>query len=316
MGKYSYADASYFEKLVSTDLAQRFGVASNVSDRDLASSRMGAERNRGREELRAPVTATYLENHLRDLSVVVTRVNWVGGRRGADGSAVDLEVELDARKPVGYQLKSVKAGDGTMKNIGRDTIERWLKIDLNDLSHAALVDVVTALEPLKISGLDSSSFSALRTVRDRLHDDDPGLCDRLERTAKKAYEPHKYLMTKLLADAFNAAGPERRVAFVLNALSFVEDNEEYLLIHDDRGPHLFDVRALVGHVRSIALTAEVRPPGNSFFVLGDAVRLFRVNSSAANHQGLSTLCARAFFQGGGALLTNVPVLPPRGPNVR
>lgn len=298
---------------MAVDVARRFGVPVDVSTAQLAAARANADRNRVREERRAPETAATLEAHLRGLKVKVVGVRWLGAHRGSEGTAVDLEIDLAKRGPIGYQLKSVEAGKGTNKNIGRETIERWLDVDLADLDEKALADVVKAVTPLHIRDLDGSSFSSLHGSRERLADRNTALCAKLDATAKKAYLPHKYRMTKILADAFNRVAHPQRVEFVLKSLAFVDANEEYLLVHDARGPHLFDARALVAHVRSIVLMAEVKPPGNSFRILGDGVRLFRVNSSAANHQGLSPLCARAFYQeGGGALLTDIPILRPNG----
>lgn len=281
-------DGFYFEVLVARDVASMLDLPTNVSDTLVRSMATAGSR----EIDRAPLAANLIVAHIAELGAEPSGISWVGETRSASGVAADIRVDLVNRPRIHYQLKSVGAGTGTVRNLGVASLQTKFRLDLQPLVREAFSKVQLAVFGLPHGPKNATSFGALRTHRTQLDGMELAEYDRL---AKAAFEPFKIRMTGLLEAAFNRMSAKDRSTLVLDLLGIVTGENTFLLIHDRRGPRLLSSERLVTYLSASDLRAELQSPGNSLTIATKDTRLFRLNSSATNHQGLSDPCARLFY---------------------
>jgi hypothetical protein len=124
------------------------------------------------------------------------------------------------------------------------------------------------------------------------------LLDELKQRAKETYSPYKRRICEAFAQAFNALPTRARSEVILNLMGFAQDEEVYLSVHDDRGHRILDHHELAEFLAQREITAIVNDSGNAAILRVGGKDFFRLNASAANTQGLSPPCFRAFYMGG------------------
>lgn len=296
-------NAFYFEVLVAHTVAGILAVPTNV-DRDRLVSMAGLE---NREPARAVKASELIGRHVRRSKRVPREVIWIGAAHSARGIAADIRVDFADGTRSHYQLKSVISGKGTIRNLGLESLEQYFAVDLHPLVARALRSVIRRTASTSGErGSRVASFGMLRTSRSQLKG---AKLTRYDAVAKVAYAPYKRRMTEMLTSAFNDLPLRQRSKVVLEMLGIVTGEETYLVIHDRYSPRLYSTEKLVTYLGRGDLHAESQPPGNSLVIRTKDTRLFRLNSSATNHQGLSDPCARLFFLKGSAELLTSHGLP-------
>ena len=304
----NHAAAEYYELLVAHEVAVILGVPVNVDEASIRKGEDAAGPGASRESQRAPDGAVALVSHLSQMVPRVSplEVVWTGGgARSSSGTAADIEIAVGTGKhPIGYQLKSVGAGLGTMRNPYNETLMALVGADSSEITDRALAQTLGLIESMFGSEVCQGieSFSQVYSFSKKIAD--PKQKEAFRRRAKEEYEPVKAELVGLFCEAFNAMAIQEKADLMLGLMGVVPGQPLFMLVHDDAGARIMSHHQLADFLKQEDLRAEPQTR-NSLKIFANELEAFRLNSSASNGQGISTPAWRVFYGSGANQLLTV-----------
>ena len=296
----NHNSAEIYEVLLTVGLAERLGVPTNVTEKDLSEKLSGVGETTVREEERAPVGIAVLLKDVKRAAAGrgIERVDWTGGgERSSHGTAADLQVTFSDGELLGYQLKSVGSGLGTMRNPYNDELMRQVGTNSDDIT----VPAFRASLDLAAEIFGARAVATIADFRQLYRFTKSGRnaakLEDFKVRAKEIYEPVKAQLCERFCAAFNGLSGQRRAEVMLGLMGMVHGEPLHLLVHDDNAARALSHEDLAQFLRRSNLTASVNT-NNSLVVLVAGVEdqiMFRLNSSASNSQGVSPPCWRIFY---------------------
>lgn len=287
--------AEVYEVLVTLGLGDYFGIETNVSN-ELVQTKVNLAEDRAEREIqRAPTAVEKLSRYLNALGEdgKPVAITWTGGGAGSSfGTAADLEIEVADGRILGFQLKSVGTGLGTMRNPYNDVLMKRVGADSSSITRAALSDCLGAIEGYLPKGQKPTSFAQLFAIRKAMEKNEKRR--EMELLAKEAYEPVKLKLCQKFTDAFNSLDPEARATLMTELMGVEEGSSLTLVVHDEKQCRILSHHGLVETLREFDLNAKVKS-ANSLLIGSGNKDYFRLNSSAANGQGISPPAWRIFY---------------------
>jgi len=120
--------------------------------------------------------------------------------------------------------------------------------------------------------------------------------DALKREAKAAFQPIKVDMTHWLCDTYNSWDQPHRHSLVERVLGIENNAELFLSLHSDAGLSITRMNDLTEFLGDLDLAGEVtNVRGNSWRIMAGSRAFLRFSTTAANHQGLSSIAVRVFL---------------------
>lgn len=135
--KSSRSKADLFELLIADYLAKTFKIKKDFKKEinnltNLLKKFENGQFRTKEEQSRAHRTAIGLIKFLRQEGINnVKNVEWVGRRHQVRKTISDVDLVLRDNKVIGISLKSTRIGFGTQKNLGYETLKRYLSLDID-----------------------------------------------------------------------------------------------------------------------------------------------------------------------------------------
>ena len=290
--KSSRSKADYFEVLIAASLAKHYKVKKNF-EKDIKALRLsvmefkdGDERVEEQED-KAKQTSTKLIKFLgsEDISTI-NDVEWIGRLHQTEETLSDVNISLDDGEVVGISFKSTRGGTGTQKNLGKDTVKKYLSIDIDDA-----IDEMwsTIRQELTKKGLKDIATGGKGTIKNAKYDH-----PIISTIGKKYGLPVQQMAVQQSVENFNSLTPAKKREFLRLIYGF-KDMARLLNVYALKDKiDIYWNEKYAEIANSDDLEAE-KISKKAYCLKHNGERVLRVQSSFTNGIGISPFCQRAFL---------------------
>jgi len=294
--KSSRSKADLFELLVAELLIRQFSLRETYKKEITALEEKilkfpdGKRRIREqveRAEILSPVLIKFLKRKLNSKGKI-TNIEWVGRLHKTKGTVSDINISFEHGQ-LKLSLKSVGSGTGTLKNIGAETVKRFLGIDINKNQKEMWTNIRKELKSLGGAYLKLTDLPQTKIKNSKYK------FKKLVGIGRKYGEPVQVLVTKLSVKKFNLLTDAKKIGLLKHLLGRDEKGDIVTFIVQDKAIVIYPpdkFKALL--IGSPKITAKkLKRISYGIFINGKI--FLRIQSSFTNGVGLSAFCQRVFF---------------------
>jgi hypothetical protein len=284
--KSNRAQADYFELLVAQYICHlhniRFAYSKNLASLSNQILRLpnGANRLKLQNDnlLRlAPKLKEILSSEISKKGKII-EVKWVG-RKLTIKTTSDVDAEHKTHRFTRFSIKSIgQSGTGTIKNLGMESLKKYLGIDFKDRYDKMWQKLRVYIEEPEISQ-DKLKKKVLKSKK-------------LLNWATKNGQKYQVELNKLCLEALNNLAKKDKVQF-LNFILDAYDEDLYVIIVNSRGVIVY--KPVEKEVKLISNIKARKNSGVGYTIFINNIPTYRIQTNSTNGIGISAFCQRVFF---------------------
>lgn len=285
--KSNRAQADYFELLVCQYICHLYGIRFAYSKNIASLSNKILKLPEGAKRLELQNSNLLkLESELKKILEFevkrkgkIVEVEWVG-RSLTIKTTSDVDAEHITKKLTRFSIKSIRsAGTGTVKNLGMDSLKKYLNIDFSKQYEEMWKKLRDYTQEFDISKL------ALKNKVNKNKE--------LLKWAQSNGKKYQKELNELCHKSFNNLSRKGKAEF-LNFILDADDKDLYVIIVNDKGVVVYKpIEDKLGIVDKIE-AKERTDSGVGYTIFINKVPTYRIQTNNTNGIGISPFCQRVF----------------------
>lgn len=296
--KSSRFKADLFEVLLAIGLCKYYGLNTDLLEKERVSldvelskylnGNKRSDEQRLRRDILLPMLILEIDKNLVPKFGKPFDIQWVGREWQVRKSISDIDIKFKSNITTGIALKSTRTGMGTQKNLGTESLKRFLDFNLTmeikNMWQMIRADLVKREEILKKLSKESKTVMRKNKYRYPI----------IQEIGKKYGGSVQRKGVEKSVKCFNKLSKNRKLNFIEYILGIGES--KFLLNARVTGttPHLYWNESFNKLLRG-KLAAKMEKDGKGYHITVDEEPILRIQANFTNGIGLSPFCERVFL---------------------
>ncbi len=212
---------------------------------------------------------------------------WVGREWQTKQSLSDIDIDFKSGHGVGFSIKSTRSGKGTQKNLGIESLKKYLDLDIeNELgSMWGKIRLDLAAEGRELKEISQEGTTIIRKNKYRF--------PLIQEIGKKYGLVVQKIAIKRSVENFNKFSPKRKMDFIEYILGLKEIKPLINTGVEGNKPYLY-WNEKFNRILEQKLNAKT-VDGKGYYIMAGEKPIIRIQANFTNGIGLSAFCERAFL---------------------
>jgi len=295
--KSSRSKADLFELLLTLKLRKYYKLNTESIDQEIIDLRKDIlkffngdsridEQNK-RANILLPLLIKEINNKLIPKFGKLTSITWVGREWQTKQSLSDIDIDFKSGRGVGFSIKSTRSGKGTQKNLGTESLKKYLNLnienELRDMWKRIRSDLAT--QKRELEEISKRGTTIIRKNKYRF--------PIIQEIGKKHGLSVQKIAVKRSVENFNKLSLERKLDFVGHILGLREIKPLINAGVEGDKPYLY-WNEKFNRILEKKLGAEA-VDGKGYYIMAGSKPIIRIQANFTNGIGLSAFCERAFL---------------------
>lgn len=289
--KSSRSKADLFEVLIADGLARYFRINKNyeqeiselkntISDFRDGRYRIAEQENKAKRALEVIINFFEIPyNKIKD-------VEWIGRKHQTEHTLSDIDITDETDNIIGISVKSVRTGTGTQKNLGYETVKKYLSIDIDAMLENMWENVRNELIKNNLPMIAELNKTEIKNSKYKY--------PIIKSIGYKCGLPiQKYAVEQSVSN-FNGLSSKNKAEFLKCIYGIEEDKKLINLVCQPHKIEIYWNDKYNAIVEGKGLVAN-QLKDKSYCIEHDKIPILRVQTSFTNGVGISAFCQRAFL---------------------